>query len=166
MLVEENTGDGSEEWRDWNFYDNVIVIPTVSGLTPLYNQFTYSGRVSYDATLVGDEDPNPDFKLLDAYPSPFVIGGETSIMRIPYSLNKRYSKIQLGIWIYDASGVPVAEIPTTAIPSSSPGLHRSGATWSGKNDKGEYVASGVYIIHMEAEGESSTSKFVVVNKYR
>ena len=166
MLVEENTGDGSEEWRDWNFFDNVVVIPTVSGLTPLYNQFTYSGRVSYDPTLIGDEDPNPDFKLSPAYPSPFVISGEASLLRIPYSLDKRYTKSQLGIWIYDASGVPVAEIPKTAIPSSSPGQHQSGATWYGKNDDGDYVASGIYIIHMEAEGNSSTTKIAVVNGFR
>lgn len=165
MLVEGNTGDGSEEWRDWNFFDNVVVIPTVSGLAPLYNQFTYSGRVSYDATLIGEGDPNPDFKLMSAYPSPFIISSETSSMRIPYSLDKRYSKVQMGIWIYDASGGTVAEIPKTAIPSSGPGLHHSGALWYGKNDNGEYVASGIYIVHMEAEGKSSTTKIAVVNNF-
>ena len=165
MLVEGNTGDGSEEWRDWNFFDHVVVIPTVSGLAPLYNQFTYSGRVSYDPTLVGDEDPDPDFKLMSAYPSPFVISSETSFMRIPYSLDQRYSKSQMGIWIYDASGGTVAEIPKTAIPSSGPGLHHSGALWYGKNDDGEYVASGIYIVHMEAEGKSSTTKIAVVNNF-
>jgi hypothetical protein len=163
MLVEGNTGDGSEEWRDWDFFDNVVVIPTVSGLAPLYTQFTYTGQVSYDPTLVGDEDPNPDFKLMSAYPSPFIIASQTSFMRIPYSLDKRYSKSQLGIWIYNASGEPVTEIGKTAIPSSSPGQHRSGAIWYGKNDDGEYVASGIYIVHMEAEGKSSTTKIAVVN---
>jgi len=35
--------------------------------------------------------------------------------------------------------------------------------WDGKNDKGEIVASGIYIIHLEGAGKSSSLKIAVVN---
>jgi hypothetical protein len=72
----------------------------------------------------------------------------------------------MGMWIYNTSGEQVAEIPKIDIPSSGPGLHHSGALWYGKNDNGAYVASGIYIVYLEAEGKSSTSKIAVVNDYK
>jgi hypothetical protein len=166
MLVEENTGDGAEEWCDWNIYDYVVVIPTISGTVPFYQDYPYAGDVRYDASLVCGDELNPEFKVLDSYPSPFVIRDGSSVMRIPYSLDRRYDKSDIGIWIYDLSGGMVMEIPKTDIPSSTPGEHKIGAAWSGKNEDGEYVASGIYVVLMEVGDKSSTAKIAVVNNYR
>ncbi|MBA7510248.1 hypothetical protein ES705_02224 [subsurface metagenome] len=35
-------------------------------------------------------------------------------------------------------------------------------TWSGENEKGSTVASGIYLVHIEVEGESATEKICVV----
>jgi hypothetical protein len=166
MAVEENTGNGAEEWCDWNIYDYIVVIPTISGTIPFYNEYSYRGDVRYDAGLVCSDELNPEFEVLDSYPSPFVIEDGSSVMRIQYSLDKRYDKSDIGIWIYDLSGGMVMEIPKTDIPSTSPGVHRIGAVWGGRNEDGEYVASGVYIVHMEAGSNSSTAKIAVVNNYK
>ena len=166
MAVEGNTGDGAEEWCDWNIYDYVLVIPTVSGTIPFYNDYPYGGNVRYDPSLVCGNELNPALEVMDSYPSPFVIENGSSEMRIPYSLDRRYNKSDIGIWIYDLSGGMVMEIPKTDIPSSTPGVHKIGAVWNGKNEAGEYVASGVYVVHMEAGGKSSSAKIAVVNNYK
>lgn len=164
MGVGYNSGAGTDEWRDWDYYSYLVVIPTVSGLTPVHDsQFGFDGWVEYDPSLTGDPDLTGGFKLLPAYPSPFVIGGGEATMSIPYSLDQRYDRNLLDISVFDASGSPVIKLPPEAIPSTSPGYHESGIAWDGKNDNDRYVASGIYIVHMEIEDKSTHIKIVVVN---
>jgi len=54
FAVNPHTGVGSLEWYNWNFYDNLMIIPTVSGITPYYNSYTYDGSIVYDSSLYGD----------------------------------------------------------------------------------------------------------------
>jgi hypothetical protein len=160
MLVIPNTGYGSGEWRNWDFYDNIVIIPTVSGLTPMYDQYPYEGSVSYDSSLYGEGDLYPEFRIVSAYPSPFVVDNDTSLMSVRYSLDKRYDiNDRPSLWVYDVSGRQVIKM---ALPNPNKGEH-SDLRWDGKNDDGEYVASGIYVIHMEAGGKSSTAKIAVVN---
>lgn len=168
MGVDPSTGYGGEEWRDWDFYQQLVVIPTVSGLTPQPGQnYPYAGWVAFDSTLVGNPDLSAGFKLLSAYPSPFVISGGGSEIVMPYSLDKRYNKSDIKILIYDGSGAMIKKINSVvALPSTSPGSHSNGITWDGKNDHNEYVASGIYIAHMESGGKSSSLKIAVINSYR
>jgi hypothetical protein len=167
MLVTPGTGQGSEEWRDWDFYQHIIIIPTVSGINPIHNQqFGYDGTAAFDPTLVGDVDLSQGFKLISAYPSPFVIEDANPELRMPYSLDDRYNREEIGIWIYDLSGSLVMKLPNTALPSTTPGYHARGITWNGRNDNNEFVASGIYLAHMEAGGRSSTLKIAVINGTR
>ncbi len=250
MRVVPNTGEGFWEWRNWELYENVVIIPTVSGLDPLYNRYTYQGRLEFDSTLYGaafaiispnggelwgmgssqvirwattdtipsvdieystngginwlpivanapnndslawtvpntpstnclvmvsdasDGDPwdvsnmsfiigEPKFKLVSAYPSPFIIEYDGSRMTLAYNLDKDYQENTVSIWILDLSGRQVRQL---IIPNPIMGEHRD-LFWDGRNDKGEYVASGIYIIHLEAGGKSSTSKIAVVNGF-
>ncbi|MEE9553331.1 MAG: MXAN_6640 family putative metalloprotease [candidate division Zixibacteria bacterium] len=164
MGVGYGSGAGTDEWRDWDFFSYLVVIPTVSGLTPVHNrQFGFDGWVVFDPGLIGDPDLTEGFKLLPAYPSPFVIGGNGLTMNIPYSLNQRYSRDLLKVSVFDATGSLVIELPTESVPSTSPGYHENGITWDGKNDNNSYVASGIYIVHMEAEDKSTHTKIAVVN---
>ncbi|UCE66048.1 MAG: hypothetical protein JSU85_14535 [Candidatus Zixiibacteriota bacterium] len=54
FAVNPSTGFGSLEWYNWNLYDDLVLIPTVSGITPYYNSYTYNGSVAYDSSLYGD----------------------------------------------------------------------------------------------------------------
>jgi len=167
MGVDPSTGDGADEWRDWDFFENIVVIPTVSGTTPIYGNtpYSYDGWVAYDPTLIGSPDLSGGFKLASAYPSPYVIDG-SSQLKITYSLDKRYSRDQIGIRVYDASGSTVMNSLEDAMAYTSPGRHEGGIVWDGRNDGKEYVASGIYIIHMEADDKSSHIKIAVVNGTR
>jgi len=40
------------------------------------------------------------------------------------------------------------------------GMHQE--PWSGENEKGSTIASGIYLVHIEVEGESATEKICVV----
>jgi len=164
MQVGPSSGDGIDEWRDWNNYRYVVVIPSVSGLTPVHGvSFPFTGFVAYDASLVGDADLSQGLKIAGAYPSPYVIDGSGNPMTFSYSLDKRYDKSELEIWIYDASGDRVLRLPEDFILATSAGFHSNGIIWDGKNSDGKNVASGIYIVHMEAGDKSSHIKIAVVN---
>ena len=113
ILVEPNTGEGMGEWHNWNLYDDIVVIPTVSGVSPLYELYSYQGWVAYDPSLVGDstvsiwpddsEDIVPrDLLLLSSYPNPF---NATTTLR--YSLVQS-SGVTIGI--YNIVGQRVATL--------------------------------------------------------
>jgi len=167
MGVDPSTGDGADEWRDWDSFEYIVVIPAVSGTIPIYGNsaYAYDGWVAFDPTLVGNPDLSGGFKLISAYPSPFVIYGNTRLS-MSYSLDKRYSRDRIGIRVYDASGAMVMKLPENAMAFTSPGRHEGGIVWDGRNSDGENVASGIYIIHMEAEDKSSHIKIAVINGTR
>ncbi len=155
--VSPGTGLGFGEWRNWNDYFDVTLVVTVSGLTPYYDSYNYQGTVWYDPALVG-EAPVPEFELLAAYPSPFTISQIVPEMTISYRLDKRYKIGQLSIWIFDISGSLIKEIENIHVNRNA-----NSATWDGKNDNNEYVASGIYILHLEAGARSSSLKIAVLN---
>ncbi|UCE66152.1 MAG: hypothetical protein JSU85_15090 [Candidatus Zixiibacteriota bacterium] len=151
------TGSGLGEWRDWNLYWDITLVITVAGLTPFYDSYDYNGTVWFDASLVGEGSP-PEFKLISAFPSPFVISDAASEVTIRYSLDLRYDNDDISIWVFDLSGNRVRGIEDVRTDFGA----QNGAVWDGKNDNGEYIASGVYIIHLEGAGKSSSMKIAVV----
>lgn len=54
LAVNPNTGIGAMDWYNWNTYDNIIIIPTVSGVSPYYISYNYDGSVAYDNSLSGE----------------------------------------------------------------------------------------------------------------
>ena len=161
-FVDPSTGAGFGVWPSWNFSQAVVLSPTVSGLTPQYSAFTYSGTVSYNPADTGAQGGTPGFVLRQAFPSPFVIDGSSSL-RIPYSLDKTYVPGNITMWIYDLSGQKVREIAMTDL---SRFLGRQELIWDGRNSQGELVASGIYIILLEAAENAARGKIAVVNDSR
>jgi len=156
--VDPLTGSGLGEWRGWNLYWDVTLVITVAGLTPFYDSYDYEGSVWFDPALVG-EATSPSFKLISAFPSPFVITEQTPEVTIRYSLDMRYNTKDISIWIFGLSGARVRKIGDIRTDFGA----QNDAVWDGKNDKGEIVASGIYIIHLEGAGKSSSLKIAVVN---
>ena len=93
--------------------------------------------------------------LLPNYPNPF--NPETWI---PYQLAE---PADVTVRIYSASGIMVR---TLMLGYQSAGIYHSrssAAYWDGKNDVGEYVASGIYFYTLSA-GESTMTRRMVIRK--
>jgi hypothetical protein len=160
MQVNQSSGNGSSAWIGWNTYRCIVLIPTVTGLNPNYSDFPYFGTLSFDPTLLGTGTPG--LGITQAYPSPFVIS-DNDTLTIPYSLDKIYSKKELGVSIYDASGGLVRKIPGENFLFTDPGDYKHGIRWNGKNSNGDFVSSGIYILVFRAGSNSFTGKIAVVN---
>ncbi len=113
--------------------------------------------MAYDPSLVGD-DPVPGFDFISAYPSPFEINRNVPEVTIRYTLDRRYEIGSLSIWIFDVSGNLVREINDINVNRNT-----NQAAWDGRNESGEYVASGIYFLHVETGGKSSSLKMAVLN---
>jgi hypothetical protein len=161
--VDPHSGAGAGVWPNWNFYSDVVVIPTVSGLNPDYSAYTYGGEVAYDPNL-GSGAPN--FAIDKAYPSPFIVQGDSELTII-YSLDRVYnSKRDLNLLVYDMAGNKVMEFPhSDLLNSPGPVSPFSAPKWDGKNNHNEYVASGIYILLLKAGDKSTTSKIAVINNH-
>lgn len=155
--VDPFAGSGSGEWRNWHLYWDVTLVITVSGDSAFYDSYDYNGTVWFDASLVGEGSP-PGFELISAFPSPFVINDPSDEVTIRYSLDLRYDRDDISIWVFDLSGNRVRKIENVTTDFGS----QDGATWDGKNDNAEYVASGIYILHLEGAEKSSSMKIAVV----
>jgi ligand-binding sensor domain-containing protein len=96
-------------------------------------------------------EPEESFSELFVYPNPFVLDGSDAVATIKGLIEDTIIKI------LDISG---KSIRTFVTPGGKV------ATWDGKNDDGNYVASGVYII-VAYDGEAdnvATSKIAVIKK--
>jgi ligand-binding sensor domain-containing protein len=96
-------------------------------------------------------EPEESFSELFIYPNPFILNGSDAVATIKGLIEDTTIKI------IDISGKSVRTFVT-------PGGKI--ATWDGKNDDGNYVASGIYIIvaYDEAADNVATSKIAVIKK--
>ena len=106
-------------------------------------------RFLQDATVAVDDLPQPTVtKLMGGSPNPFnprttvaFTVGRTGLVRIA---------------VYDLTGREVTELVASVY---EPGEHTVG--WNGTDATGRTVASGVYVVRMEAAGESQTCKLLL-----
>ncbi|MFC1545726.1 T9SS type A sorting domain-containing protein [Gemmatimonadota bacterium] len=90
-----------------------------------------------------------DFELLQNYPNPF--NGETMIrFKLPTE-----QRVQL--YVYNIRGQRVATIIDEQMEA---GYHR--VTWTGKNDDGRQVGSGVYIYLIQAGQHHKSKKLTYI----
>ncbi len=81
-------------------------------------------------------------RLLPNYPNPF--NPETWI---PFELAERGT---VRVRVYDTSGAVVRDLPLGALPAGEYISRERAARWDGRNASGETVASGSYVIEMQA----------------
>jgi len=99
-------------------------------------------------------------ELLDCYPNPFDPSRHSKVW-IPYQLAK---ESEVSLFIFTISGELVKKIP---LGQKMPGRYkdRSGfwaeAFWDGKNERGEPVASGIYLCLLTTGWESSVKKIAL-----
>jgi hypothetical protein len=89
--------------------------------------------------------PTAQLDSVFAFPNPYVVDSDAD------KLNFNYSRPGT-VRIYDVSGALIAELPVNN-------------SWNGKNQKGQAVASGVYLFVLAAEnGNVGRGKFLLINK--
>ena len=92
--------------------------------------------------------------LLPNYPNPF--NPETWI---PYRLAR---ESEVAITIYDTKGTPVRRL---ALGNQAAGYYAErgkAAYWDGRNERGETVASGIYVYHFQAGDYAASRRMVIV----
>jgi hypothetical protein len=157
MGLEPTSGDGADSWPGWNFFRDIVLIPTVTGFNRNPNRFTYAATISYDPGLISGDSLL--FYVSDPWPSPFLLSSAEPVS-ISYSLDRRYHQNDVVLSIFDVSGSLIREVKALY---TGPGKHSDGLLWDGKNESGEKVASGVYIYLLSAGNKSGTGKIAVVN---
>jgi hypothetical protein len=95
-------------------------------------------------------DPNAAGGTIASYPNPF--HPAESPVTIAYKLDDA-ATVSLRIFTLSGDLVKRADFPRGA-PGGAAGLNTF--VWNGQNGKGKVVASGGYIVHIEAQGEGET----------
>jgi hypothetical protein len=110
-----------------------------------------SGSLFQDLELeVAFVDPTADGGFVTNYPNPFHAGTEATV--IAYKLDD-FAAVTLRV--YTNSGSLVRRVVfDRGTPGGNPGLNEW--SWDGKNGKGEVVASGGYVVLIEAQGQGQT----------
>ena len=65
---------------------------------------------------------------------------------------------RVSLKIYNLMG----ELVKTLVDNQNREADKYEEFWSGENEKGSTVASGIYLVHIEVKGESATEKICVV----
>lgn len=151
VLLSQDGSKGIEAFSTENspLPSNEIQSLTFENKTGLLYIATNEGLLSYKTTAV---EPEKQFSNLFVYPNPFIIGqGTENIVTIDGLIKDTEIKI------LSVSGELVREFQT-------PGGRI--ATWDGKDENGEYVGSGVYIVvAYDKDGSNvETAKIAVLRK--
>lgn len=93
-------------------------------------------------------------RLVSNFPNPF--NPETWM---PYQLAEDARVI---VQIYNSSGSPVRTLSVGFKPAGSYLTRERAAHWDGRNQFGEFVSSGVYFYHLQAEDFSATKKMLIL----
>lgn len=141
----------------WNHY-TMSTSPIVSDnvLSIDFDENTGKVYVGTDKGLSIFETPftRPEANLsqVKGYPNPFIIGSGLEIFTIENLIEES------SIRIITESGLMVRNIPQQEIPGSR-------ARWDGRNDRGELVASGIYLYLVYSEnGQTATGKVAVIRQ--
>ena len=89
------------------------------------------------------------FELVDCYPNPF-----NGAIQIEYSI-PRSANVQAAL--FDVTGRKIRVLQNKKL---SAGLHR--LKWNGRNDHGQIMPSGMYLLRLRSEGKTLTRKLLFI----
>jgi len=168
ILLNPITQSGMGVVFDWGrFLEISMVIARVDAISSNYN-YRYSAE--FDSSLNHGWIPPSADKLYQNFPNPFVIRDKNSTTKFPLILK---SSSDVKLYIFTSSGELVWKYnwPSNEISVGEyiPGVFQNHLEsfpfqWDGKNMKGEYVASGIYIYRIVTDNTSATKKLVVINE--
>jgi hypothetical protein len=163
--VQSNSQTGAAECDvyNWTSYLPIVLIAAAADRNgDAYFAYTYSAL--YDSSLHGDE-PFPQYVWIGQnFPNPFVITGSNDSTYFPFILSS-VTEVEIGIfsvsgelvWQYPPSGAKVREwtIGEYTQRGQCP-------AWDGRNQNGEYVASGVYVYRVRTKSSTVIKKLAVI----
>ncbi|MBD3376117.1 T9SS type A sorting domain-containing protein [candidate division KSB1 bacterium] len=144
-------GQGSSEGRHvYEVFDDRADVQNTSDLVYYLEQIDMNGKTtSYGPVDVKSISLPSQLRLAKNYPNPFN-PGTTIEFDLPASS-------PVVVSVYDITGKKIA---TLLDGSLSAGTHQT--HWSGRNDDGEYVGSGMYFYRLQALGQSRVGKMNLI----
>ncbi|MCK6619053.1 MAG: lamin tail domain-containing protein [Calditrichaceae bacterium] len=130
---------------------------TARGDTALSGVISPNGRISINEIHADPSPDNPQFppavELLQSYPNPF--NSETVI---EFTVPERYFfGVQVELIIFNTLG---QKVRTLASGQRFPGTFR--LAWDGRNDRGERLASGIYVSRLIINDQKKIGRMVLV----
>lgn len=163
VKVNQQTDAAESDVYNWASYNKVVMIEAAADRDGDVNfAFTYSAE--YDSSLHGDEPFPQENWIGQNFPNPFVIEGSNDSTYFPFILS---SVTEVAIEVFSISGELVWQYP----PPGSQGREwtigeytESGECpgWDGRNQEGEYVASGVYVYQVRTKNSTVVKKLAVI----
>jgi hypothetical protein len=157
------TGEANAAIYNWTSYNEIIMIPAATSRSGnLY--YTYYYSVEYDSSYHGEQPfPQKDW-IGQNFPNPFVIANDTGSTYFPFILS---AVSQVEIDIFAVSGEKVWHYPPPGKEEQEWTIgdyteRGSCPAWNGKNDKGEFVVSGIYLYQVKTKNSSVIKKLAVV----
>jgi hypothetical protein len=161
FLLNPYTQTGAAKIYNWSTYTEVIMIPAVIKRNPNIS-WTYEYHAFYDSTLEGESPLPQEDKILQNYPNPFVIETESDRTYFPFTLSLP-SRVRIDILTLSGERIK------TIIPKHDPKLaigeyleKNLAMPWDGKTEKGEYVASGIYLYLFKSDRTAVVKKMAVI----
>ena len=161
FLINPVTQTGTGKVCNWNSYREVIMIPAVVTRSP-NDTFSYAYSAEYDSSCHGEGQlPEKDY-VLQNFPNPFLIRKESDLTYFPFVLS---SPSRVRIDILTLSGERIRTIVPEPDVKWGIGeyLEKNLAIpWDGKNENGEYVASGIYLYRFRTDRSTVIEKMAVI----
>jgi len=161
FLLNPVTQTGTGKVYNWNSYTEVLMIPAVITRSP-NNSFIYEYSADYDSSLHGEGRLPEKDRVLQNFPNPFVIKSESDLTYFPFVLT---SPSRVRIDILTLSGERIKTITPKYDPKFAIGEYLDknlAMPWDGKNEKGEYVASGIYLYRFRTDRTTVIKKMAVI----
>ena len=130
--------------------------------------FAYKGGAVVPAKLVRTNLAAVplEFRLSNAYPNPLLVGRSTKLdLEIPEALGPELSggsgrqangAVRVVADVYNVRGQRIRRLMDVYL---MPGSHT--LEWDGRNDRGEYVGTGIYVFRLQAGSFAATRKLIV-----
>ena len=161
FLINPVTQSGTGEVYDWNLYTQIVMIPAVVTRSP-NDVYTYEYSAEYDSSLRGGGRLPEKDEILQSFPNPFVIEDESDRTYFPFALS---SPSRVRIDILTVSGERIKSIIPKHDPLFAIGDYTDknlAIPWDGKNQGGEYVASGIYLYRFRTDRTTVMRKMAVI----
>lgn len=154
---------GTLNFPNWKFYNNgVVMIPAVIKRNPNIG-WSWEYHAFYDSTLQGESPPWPQKdEILQNYPNPFVIRTDDALTHFPFVLSAA-SRVRIDI--FTLSGERVKTLIPPGDPEYPPWWYIQKiytVPWNGKNEKEEYVSSGIYLYRFRTDRATVIKKMAVI----
>ncbi len=161
--INHQTGSAETDVYDWTFYNEIILIPAaVSRDGNSYFPYTYSAE--YDSSLHG-EHPFPEGDWIGQnFPNPFIIRSPSDSTYFPFILSS-VSRVEINVFTVSGELVWYYPPPEKEDEEWTIGEYTKRGRcpgWDGKNQKGEYVSSGVYLFQVKTKNSAVIKKMAVI----